>query len=55
MKLFTVVVYHDQRQKQVLSSYAREVPKNVLFKLHGFSSPQPPSPTPRDCADRKMN
>ena len=32
MKLFTVVVYHDQRQ--VLSSHTREVPKNALFKLH---------------------
>ena len=46
MKLFTVVVYLDKRQKQVLSSYAREVPKNALFKLHRFSSPPTPEPTP---------
>lgn len=29
--LFTVVAYHDQRQKQVLSFYVKEVAKNTFL------------------------
>lgn len=31
--LFTVVAYHDQRQKQVLSFYVKEVAKNTFFSF----------------------
>ena len=59
MKLFSVVAYHDQRQQQVLSSYARKFLKMLFFSFIDSVPPkpqsQPPPPTPRDRAHRKMN
>ena len=59
MKLFSVVAYHDQRQQQVLSSYARKFLKMLFFSFIDSVPPKPQSqplpPTPRDHAHWEMN
>ena len=46
MKLFSVVAYHDQRQQQVLSSYARKFLKMLFFSFIDSVPPKPQSQPP---------